>query len=162
MNGRWAMALPVSLVLLFASLAVSQSQPSQLSTKAVSWRPDIEFDGQLFPAFVLAMANRKVTPTDPSYIGDPNGVIGIRARATRPDTHFRLSVAVDGLSAASTLEGTLKEADKEYRVFPRVRYDSRALMRIGQSYPTNVVISVSAEGGGSRRENGTHPSPGRP
>jgi len=154
MRRRFRMA---QLLLLLAfvpciSFTAAQVQGIERPERAITWQPDIEFDAQLFPAFVLAMANRKATPTDPSYIGDPNGVIGIRARATRPDTHFRLSVAVDGLSAASTLEGTLKEANREYRVFPNVRYDSRTLMRIDQSYPTNVLISVSANGGAAEEK----------
>jgi hypothetical protein len=152
MNGRWAMALLVSFVLLFPSLAASQSQPSQLSTKTVSWRPDIEFDGQLFPAFVLAMASRKVTVTDPLYIGDPNGVIGVRARSKKPDVRFHVSVAVDGLSTPSVLDGALTEANKEYRIFPRIRYDFRALTQIAQSYPTNVQFTFSVDGEPAEQE----------
>ena len=43
-------------ILWSPSLLVAQVQHVEGSEKTVSWRPDIEFDGQLFPAFVLGMA----------------------------------------------------------------------------------------------------------
>jgi len=116
----------------------------------VSWRPAVEMDGQLFPAYVLATATAKLydpKDEDPHWLGDQNGMIGVRIANPGSRTRVRLEVNLPRLTEGlSVYEGFLDEAGTEYFVFPHLNYDYDLLPQLLQPRPATATFTLYLNG----------------
>lgn len=139
-------ALRFLAVLAFASV-IAQAQSV---SPTVKWQPVIENTSidtdQVFPAEILALATRHPQKMQPRYLGDPNSVLGISLVSSAPDVKVRVSVKVDRLAEESSFEATIPEANQPFEVWPTIRFDTRALARIRESFPTTALFTVSVNG----------------
>lgn len=118
--------------------------------RGLNWQPYLATEDVLFPSLVLSTRNMDFNkllnkPHNNYYLGDETGIYGIRITNPANDTKIRVTVMIDGLSEASSYEGTLPVAGQEYIVAPYIRYKADALWKIKQPYPTTVVFSVSLD-----------------
>jgi hypothetical protein len=116
--------------------------------RSLIWQPYLATEDVLFPSLVLSTRNmdfKKLVkkPQSDNYLGDETGLYGIKIKNPAADTKIRVMVLIDGLSEASSYEGTLEVEGKEYTVAPYIRYKPDALWRIKQPYPITAVFSVS-------------------
>lgn len=135
------------LLILFASASIKAQSPSPI----VKWQPVIENTAvdvdEIFPAEILAVAARRVRQQPPPrYLGDPNGAVGVVLVSSVPDTKVRVSIKVDRLAEESSFEATIPEANQQYEMWPTIRFDTRILARIRESFPTTALFSVSVNG----------------
>ena len=137
---------PLLLFVLFATHAHAQSQPSA----QIQWRPLVYSSSvntdQIFPAEILALAARPITNGRATYLGDPNGVFGIEITSAIPNVRVEVSITVDQLAQASTFEAVIPQASRAYEVWPKVRFDMKALSQARQPFPTTVVFALSVDG----------------
>jgi hypothetical protein len=102
---------------------------------------------QVFPAEILALAARRVQEkAPPRYLGDPNSALGVVLVSSSADVRVRVSVKVDGLAEESIFEGPIPDANEQYEIWPTIRFNTRALAKIQESFPTTAVFSVSVNG----------------
>jgi len=147
-NGLLARAT-LTLVTVLALASASGKPPQSVPT--IRWSPVVGsscgFDtDQIFPAEILALATRRVQKLPANYLGDPNAVLGVRIISSMPDTHVRVSIRVDRLAEETGFETTIPEANQQYEIWPTLRFDTRGLAGIRESFPTTAVFSVSANG----------------
>ena len=120
------------------------------AAQAVSWQPVLEMDGQLFPSYVLATATARLyeeTEPDSTWLGDPNGMIGIRLVNPAPGTAVRLEVTLPHLAEeVSVYEGTLERAGETYHIFPTLRYDFDLLAQLTQPRPAAATFTLYLDG----------------
>jgi hypothetical protein len=145
-------------ILLFAMLlavGMSQAQPGpradqQQAASPVRWSPIVESSSvdtdEVFPAEMLALAMRHVQKVRPTYLGDPNSVLGVKVVTATPNAHIRVLVKADRLVAESSFETSIPEANREYEIWPSLRFDSHTLTRIQESFPTTAVFTVFVNG----------------
>jgi hypothetical protein len=138
---------PLQVLAIALTLFVSSQEPAP----SLKWEPVVTSSGvlpttDLFPAQVLAMAPRQGAKTSPRYIGDPNGVLGVVATASKPGANVKVSIRLDGFAQESTLNATLPEADQKYELWPIIRYDTRALASLRQSVPATAVFTLIVDG----------------
>jgi hypothetical protein len=107
-------------------------------------------DGQLFPSYVLATATAQLydaADEDSTWLGDPNGMIGVRLVNPAPGTSVRLEVNVPHLAEeVSVYEGRLEKAGETYHVFPTVRYDFDLLAQLAQPRPAAATFTLYLNG----------------
>ena len=131
---------------VLATVAPSINEPPAVA----QWRPLIHSSSiatdEIFPAEMLALAMRPVMHVEPGYIGDPNGMFGIAMTSSTANTRVRVTITVDTLSQASTVDAVLPEANRPYEVWPTMRYDTRALASVRQSFPATAHFAVSING----------------
>lgn len=134
--------LVLGLFLIYASLTSA--------AQSVSWSPTIEMDGQLFPSYVLATATANLyepKDEDPNWLGDQNGMIGIRLTNPAAGTHVRLEVNLPTLTEGISLyEGTMEKAGEQYYVFPTMRYDYGRLPQLTQPRPATATFTLFING----------------
>ncbi len=134
-----------------ATLALASiTARAQSVSPTLKWQPVIENTSidtdQVFPAEILALATRHPQNVPPRYLGDPNGVLGISLVSSAPDVKVRVSVKVDRLAEESSFEATIPEANQPYEIWPTIRFDTRVLARIRESFPTTALFTVSVNG----------------
>src|SRR5713226_2624915 len=141
---RYDRMLVIGAILTLASITAKAQSPN------VKWQPVIENTAidtdQVFPAEILALATRHPQKTQPRYLGDPNSVLGISLVSSTPDVKVRVSVKVDRLAEESSFEATIHEANQPYEIWPTIRFDTRALSKIRESFPTTALFTVSVNG----------------
>ncbi len=118
--------------------------------QTVDWQPLLEMDGQLFPSYVLATATAHLyepDDADPTWLGDQNGMLGIRLVNPAAGTAIRLEVQVPHLAeAVSVYEGLLEKAGETYSIFPTVRYDFEVLAHLTQPRPASATFTLYLNG----------------
>jgi hypothetical protein len=147
-------ALLLTILAFAASVKAQSTAPAPSvppAPPAVKWQPAIENSSvdtdQLFPAEILAVAARRVKEKAPArYLGDPNSALGVLLTSSAADVHVRVSVKVDGLAEQSSFETTIPEANQQYEIWPTIRFNTRTLAKIQESFPTTAVFSVSVNG----------------
>jgi hypothetical protein len=143
-----AIAVLCTAVLTAGIRTPLRAQSQQIET--LRWRPLIHSSSvttdEIFPATILALATAPSRASQPTYIGDPNGALGVTVESPTPNTHVQVSVKVDQLSEVSTLEATLPQANRAYEIWPKIRFDARALASVRESFPTTAVFSVAVDG----------------
>jgi len=129
-------------------------RPAQSSARP-QWRAVVHSSAvqtdDIFPAEVLALASRLARPTSPWYLGDPNGVLGVQIASPSPNARARVSITVDRFAEESVLEVNLPEAGRTYEVWPKVRFDARALAAVREPIPATALFSVSIDGGAAEQ-----------
>lgn len=136
--------LAALLALNFAP-ANAQSGPSIIKWKPIIESSSIDTD-QIFPAEIISLAARHAQNLPPTYLGDANGVFGVAVVSSIPDAQIRVTVKVDKLADESSFEVIIPEANKQYEVWPTIRFDTRALARIREPFTTTALFSVSLNG----------------
>lgn len=133
-----------ALVFLLALRSAAQNAP------AVDWKPVLEMDGQLFPSYLLATATAHLyepDDADPTWLGDQNGMLGVRLVNPAAGTTVRLEVQVPHLAGeVSVYEGTLEKAGETYSIFPVVRYDFEVLAQLTQPRPASATFTLYLNG----------------
>ena len=150
----------VCIAQLASVLGVASFTAKAQSAPAIKWQPVIENTtvdvDEIFPAEILALASRHVQQQPPPrYLGDPNGALGVVLVSPKADAKVRVSIKVDRLAEESTFETTLPEANQQYEIWPTIRFDTRALARIRESFPTTAVFSVSIDGASAGEQSRT-------
>jgi hypothetical protein len=74
-----------------------------------------------------------------------------------PNTHVQVVIKVDQLSELSTFDGVLPDAGRTYEIWPKIRFDARALAHVRESFPTTALFSVSVDGAPSAQQSRTIP-----
>ncbi len=149
MNTRFSVGIALRLLTILALVAASAR--AQSASPTVKWQPVIENTSvdvdELFPAEILAVAARRVQQkVPPRYLGDPNSALGVVLVSSAPDVKIRVSIKVDRLADESSFEATIPEANQPYEIWPTIRFDTRALAKIQESFPTTALFSVSVNG----------------
>ncbi len=137
----------LALLLVLVSVVANPQEVRQAPSVEPQWSPIVDLDNELFPAAILALATRRGETNPPTYLGDPNGMLGIKITASTPGTRLRVSVKVDRLIDESSIEVVIPQANREYRVFPQMRFDGQALARVQQAFPATASFSVSFDEG---------------
>jgi hypothetical protein len=107
---------------------------------------------EIFPSVVLALSSRPSRPSSPSYLGDSNGVLGVQIVSPWANARARVSIKVDQFAENSVLEVNLPVAGRTYEVWPKLRFDSRALAAVREPIPTTALFSVSIDGGAAQEQ----------
>jgi len=145
---RFAPSILLGLVAALSSVPISATPQS--SPPTIKWWPIVENTSvetdQVFPAEILSLATRHVQTLPPRYLGDPNSVFGVAIVSSVPDVRVRVSVKVDRLAVESNFETTISEANQQFEVWPTIRFDTRSLARIRESFPTTALFSVFVNG----------------
>jgi hypothetical protein len=129
--------LALFILSLCLPLTLAGQQP------ALQWQPIVEMNGQFFPSYVLATANKESeAPDDPYYIGDPDGYFGASLVNPARNTKITIYVQAEAIAKTSGFQVVLPEAGKTYELFPKIEYRFDVLSRIQQPQPTNVTISL--------------------
>jgi len=147
---------PLLLVILLCAFSVH----AQVSRRTVDWQPIIEMDNQLFPSYVLATATRPKPEksSDPTYLGDVNGAIGIYVVAHSSHADLNLVIQASPLAESSTFEGSLDQAGQRYEVFPEINYRYGVLLNIRQPIPVSVTFALYINDVLSRSKDEAHAS----
>lgn len=135
----------VALLTLNIAPVEAQSAPPSIKWQPIVENSSIDTD-QVFPAEIISLAARHVQKLPPTYLGDPNSVFGVAVVSSVPDARVRVSIKVDRLAEESNFEATIPEANKRYEIWPTIRFDTRTLARIRESFPTTALFSVSLNG----------------
>jgi hypothetical protein len=152
-NSSMKTRLPTSFALKFLSIVlfVATSVRAQSVSPTIKWQPVVENTSvdvdEVFPAEILALSARRVQQKAPErYLGDPNGVLGVVLVSSAADVKVRVSIKVDRLADESSFEAVIPEANQPYEIWPTIRFDTRALAKILESFPTTALFSVSVNG----------------
>jgi hypothetical protein len=133
-----------------AALTIAALEPPLVEPAAAQWRPLIYSSSiateEIFPAEILALAMRPSAQVQPHYLGDPNGMFGVAIASPTANARVNVTITVDHLSQASTFEAVLPEANRPYEVWPTMRYDTRALAGVRESFPATAHFMVSVNG----------------
>jgi hypothetical protein len=120
------------------------------AAQAVQWQPVLEMDGQLFPSYVLATAAARLyepEDEDSTWLGDQNGMLGVRLVNPAAGTTVRLEVNLPHLAEEiSVYEGTLERAGETYHIFPTIRYDFDLLAQLTQPRPAAATFTLYLDG----------------
>jgi hypothetical protein len=143
----------IRLSLCFAvSAALVATSIRGQSASGITWRPLIGIEessgdaGQIFPAAVLSLASLSQQSQPANVIGNRLGMLGVSIVGNVPGTRVRVTARVDGLAQESGIDAVLADAQKEYRVWPTIRWDTRALLWLHEPRPATVAFSVSVDG----------------
>lgn len=139
------------VILILAIFVLTHVTKAQSASQTLKWEPAIENTrvevDELFPAEILAVAARRVHGNvPPRYLGDPNGALGVVLVSPTAGVNVRVTIKVDGLAEESSFEATIPEANQQYELWPTMRFDTRALARMRESFPTTALFSVSVNG----------------
>jgi len=118
-----------------------------------TWQPKFEFNGELFPSFVLTMngrpSNLLTTPEQRAgvwWIGERTPMASVSIRPASPNTRVHVTIEIDGFTDPSSLDATLPEASAQYIVSPVLRYHYTRLEAVQQSIPATVIYTVQIDG----------------
>jgi hypothetical protein len=151
--GRTTSLMKPTLFCLAAVLAAI-SLLSISRAAEVEWTPEANMDHQLFPSLLIATATARPveeddaegkTP-DPYLLGERFGLVGVSIKPAAAHTKVQVTLKENDLMAASTWNGELAEADKEYYIAPKVNYKFEKLRKTTQQMPLNVSFAVELDG----------------
>lgn len=109
----------------------------------ITWEPIVEMEDQLFPSYILASATMQFSPvTDPHFIGDPNGQMGMRIKSDAGNGTFRLEIEAPAIMSPASIKGYIKDQKVYYEAFPKIPYNFNALYSIIQPIPVNVTFKL--------------------
>jgi hypothetical protein len=120
----------------------------------VEWTPEANMDHQLFPSLLIATATARpieaddaeAKAPDPYLLGERFGLVGVSIKSPAANTKIKVTLKENDLMVASTWNGDLAEADKEYFVAPKVNYKFDRLRKMTQQMPLNVSFTVELDG----------------
>jgi len=112
------------------------------------WEPIVDWDNQIFPAYVLSTATADPTmfPLDPDYLGDPLSVLGIRINSPANNTKVRIEIEATKFTRTVSQEFVLPVKGVQYTIFPKVLWQYDLLRALRQPTPLDFVYKVSVNG----------------
>ena len=120
--------------------------PNNAPATAIRWKPEADMGGQLYPALIIATANRHPGADDnqpsPDLLGDHYGLLGVSVRATQPGTRIKVTIRDNEVLNASTWSGTLPKGEHTYYIAPQIAYKYDALRHVRQQRPLSVQFDV--------------------
>ncbi len=129
-----------------AAAAPTPSPSPSLPANAIRWKPEADMDNQLYPALIIATANRRPGTEDqapsPDLLGDHYGLLGISARSTQAGTRIKVTVHENEVLNSSTWSGTLPKGEHTYYIAPPIAYKYDALRHVRQQHPLSVQFDV--------------------
>ncbi len=114
---------------------------------AAEWEPFVAPFNQIFPSVEIATATMESDgEKDEMVIGDDMSMIGVSVTAARSGQRVRVTVSMPALMADSTITATLPKAGQTYEIYPTLRWNYTALMKVRQARPETVSFEVSLDG----------------
>jgi hypothetical protein len=114
---------------------------------AAEWTTLISPRDQIFPSLVIATANLPDARTrGTQVIGDANGLIGVRVRATDDRQKVQVGVQMPGWLRDSHIDTVLPEAGKWYSIFPTLAWDFDRLRGLRQPVPETLQFTLRVDG----------------
>ncbi|MCY7356414.1 MAG: hypothetical protein LH609_02910, partial [Rudanella sp.] len=105
--------------------------------------------GDFYPSLAIAMMHTSAEDSDPTNLGDPNGLIGIHYQPTAANTRVTLEMTCSGglkLFDRAVFSVTVPKAGEVYTIAPVMPYDQRKLASIRQVQPIYVTYRVTING----------------
>jgi hypothetical protein len=132
-------------------------------SEEVEWTPEANMDHQLFPSLLIATASvRPVEPgdkeaeaPDPYLLGERFGLVGVSVKAPAENAKIKVTVKENDLMTATSWNGELAEAGKDYFIAPKVNYKFERLRKVTQQVPLNVTFEVEVDGESSGEKHET-------
>lgn len=122
--------------------------------EAPEWRPIVFMDNELYPSYLVAVANLKPADTRSSYIlGDGNGIIGCYIKSPRKNSKVRFTLEIDELAKSQTFDYILPEKDQIYMLLPTVVWNWRAVRASRQPHAANCKFTLAVNGSGTETHN---------
>jgi hypothetical protein len=121
--------------------------------------PIVTPDSQVFPALVLALDAAASSSNPPNVIGTPDGLVGVRLRATRDGERVRVSIDGDGWFESTIYDATLPQRGMTYEILPPLAWNT-ARFGSASRVTTRFVFEVESEDGGRtqlQRDVDVHP-----
>jgi hypothetical protein len=119
-----------------------ETMPEDHVVTAPEWDPQLDFDAQIFPSYLIASATMVDDDADESLLGDTRGILGISITVPKEDTKVKVTVKGNKLMEASSWSGTIPKANKTYFISPKIAYDYDALAKVRQQSPISLNFSV--------------------
>ena len=131
---------------LFVLTAPAQT-PAQLKP-LVKWQPIVEMDEQIFPSYLIATATMKwPSPNDPTYIGDPDGQLGIAVTSYwNQPLRCRLEIKAPEIMETAISEQMISKSMLSHEIFPKIKYRFNELAKIEQPAPLNMTFTFYVNG----------------
>ncbi|HKP04440.1 MAG TPA: hypothetical protein VJU77_13895 [Chthoniobacterales bacterium] len=152
-----------SFVRLFAPIFVCFCLSLAAAAEEVEWTPEANMDHQLFPSLLIATASvRPIEPgdeeaeaPDPYLLGERFGLVGVSVKAPAENAKVKVTVKENDLMTATSWNGELAEAGKDYFIAPKVNYKFERLRKVTQQVPLNVTFEVEVDGESSGEKHET-------
>lgn len=111
------------------------------------WEPIIEWNGQLFPSYLLSVAtnNPEQFRHNFNYKGDPFGVLGVAVINRYMGKPVRIEIDATPFSQAVNESFVLERKGAQYHLFPKVRWDYAKLRELKITTPLNLTFRVYAK-----------------
>ncbi len=121
--------------------------------------PQIGWNEQLFPSYIISTATMKATPPSEEdatdVLGDKDGLLGIQMTSPGRNVAVKVTVTCDEVMEPSSFSGTFPEKGIEYSVFPRIKYRFGKLAEVDQATPVTVTFRVEVGTGMAHEETAT-------
>lgn len=132
-----------TLTLLFILLASTLSAGAE----GLEWRPKVFMDNEIFPSYLVAVANAGPSRSDSPYVlGNTNGVVGAYVNSPARNSKAVLSVKIDGVANEQAFEFSLPEGNCTYLLMPNLVWEWDALRKSRQTRPANCRFTYSVNG----------------
>ena len=129
------------------------------STAQADFTPVAGWDHQLFPSFLISSATIRLPedaePADDALLGDRQGVLGVKVQSPAEGTQVTVTISCEAIMEPSSITVTLDEADTEYAIFPRAKFNYAALAQNKQSMPVTITYQVEIDGEESDEQSAT-------
>lgn len=111
------------------------------------WRPLVFMDNELYPSYLVAVANLGVAPTqNPFIIGDKNGIVGCYVKSPRKNSKVRFTIEIDELAKSQTFEYVLQDQGQTYMLLPSVVWNWKAVRGSRQPHAANCKFTIAVNG----------------
>ena len=141
----------IDLIQTKSAKQISDKKIEDLNSIVKGWKPLIDWQNQLFPAFIISTASTKIPKsdvTDPNYIGDPVSVLGIKVIAPTDNARVRIEIkdAESRYFQNVNQEFVLPAKGITYVVYPRVLWKYDLLRKQNTSTPVGISFKVLLDG----------------
>lgn len=123
--------------------STASAQQSPITSKA-EWAPKVDFDNEIYPAYILATATKPFAKVSEFYLGDPYGSIGVVFNNERAGSRVRVKIELDTIAKPSEEEFVLDRVG-EYKLYPKIQYHYGRLPAMKQPTTINARILVSSD-----------------
>lgn len=117
---------------------------------AITWEPVVYPENEIFPSLVLSTATMKtedlLAEWSEDLLGDENGMIGVTVLGLPKGAEVSVEIKANALMERSTFRGKVPEDSDEWLIFPFVSYKFDKLLRVRQSIPLAITMSVTVNG----------------
>ncbi len=127
------------------------SENNLANQNGFSWKPEIGFDGHVFPSLIISTASwsneegqRRFGKSikNAEYLGDLNSPIKVIIKNVESGTKIKLEVDLGSIASPSVFEGILTKENTVYVVKPRIAFNYQALLAMKQPAPLNAKLTL--------------------